>query len=611
MSNIGIITDMYFEYSNGNRVKYGTRRLIIPVIDNPDGLSSGSWDTCVNYLDANKFTVFGINHFQPTGAGYEAPKPFNDGLVQDSITLSWSSIEDWYFNDIRKVIFDIQDRSAGHREIILDFNGITPDFDGNDKGMSFFIKYYKDEDLYLTIPGSTRTAYYQSGNNQINYFRQFSSIPWLGKYNDEEDLWGVYVSADYQKHLDPGHGWYPTSNPSVGIYGGSFLTQFKSWLGEYEPEEYNPEDDPFDPGGTTTPGGGDGNFSDDSDIPEEDDLPDEQQYSANASGFITLFNPTLPQLKNLAGLFWNDTFAGAIRNFVENITDMFISLAMVPFTVPSGATKSVTWFGIATGVDLRLCAQQFYDIDMGSIDLGGDGRIFTSGSALDYSPYSQLGIYLPFIGYRELDIDECRNAVLSLRYRFDLLSGECVAIIKVDGAALYSFTGNCLASIPITSQSMDQLINAAINVAIAGVAGAEGAVAASSGEAAKSAQEGASISETYMHEHQHVSEGAFNSLLSATANNAMAIKPRYSKSGSMSGTASMLSVLQPFLFLKTPRQAIPLNYNKYCGYPSNITDVLGNFSGYTVVEDIRLNGLVATSAEVAEIYQLLKKGVII
>ena len=112
------------------------------------------------------------------------------------------------------------------------------------------------------------------------------------------------------------------------------------------------------------------------------------------------------------------------------------------------------------------------------------------------------------------------------------------------------------------------------------------------------------------HAHAHVASSA-GQLSSATANAAMGMKPTYGKAGAISGSASLLSVKQPYLFLTTPRQSIPDHYQRYCGFPSNISGKLSSFSGFTVVEDIRLNGLVATSPEVSEIYELLKKGVII
>ena len=376
-------------------------------------------------------------------------------------------------------------------------------------------------------------------------------------------------------------------------------------------EEKDLYDDMFGGGGYSEESDKDdgGNFSDDSDDPVTDDLPD---IDAVGSGFATIFTPTKGQLKELSELFWNKNFAAFLTNLVENISDMFVSLAMVPFEVPAGSTVTVTWLGWDTGVPLRLASKQYLEFDMGSIDLANDSRIFTSKSVLDYSPFSHLGIYLPFIGYQELDIDECRDAVINLRYRIDILSGACVAIIRISGKDLYEFSGNCLTQIPLTNSNMQALVSDAVNVGIsvAGIASAKGTMSAVADQTNASTMSAEKKEVAMAHARESVGH-ADTHLASATANLMTSGKPVYRKSGSLSSSVSMLAVKQPYLFLTTPRQSLPRNYNRYCGYPSNITGKLSEFSGYTVVENIRLNDLVATSPEVAEIYTLLKQGVII
>ena len=626
MAVCGIVCTKSYEYASGNRGVVGTQRLIVPSPDT--SITGGSsavigdkWADAVTWMGGSGYTTIRTDFFQPDGIGWEAPKPMNDPFTVCRVNVSPSDIEELYNAGIRKIIYTLQDTSTGKKDIVYVLNAPIIDSGGNRHIASATVEFYLDDVLKFSQGNTGSTLnYVQENNTTVRADRSDSTLPWIFTNDGNEYIGGFLINASYKKELNVGHGWFNTTNECIAGYWGSNdparIAEFKEWLNGYVPPEYTPTN-PFEPGGTTqpydpsSPDWKPGNFSDESDDPLPDELPDETQFSANASKFITLFKPTLQQLQDLAGLFWNATFAGAIRNFVENITDMFISLAIVPFDVPNGNNVNVTWFGISTGVTLRLAGQQYLDMPMGDIDLSNDIRAFTSNSALDYSPYSQLGIYLPFVGYRELDIDECRDATISLKYRIDLLSGECVAIIIVGGRALYEFTGNCLSSIPITSQSMDSLIGAVLNVAIAGAAGAESAIASAGADGSRS--QGGVGEESSMHQfaHKNVAIGAGDALLSATANNAMAIKPRYSKSGSVSGAASMLSVLQPYLYLKTPRQAIPSDYEKYCGFPSNITERLGNLSGYTVVEDIRLNGLVGTSAEIAEIYELLKKGVII
>ena len=163
---------------------------------------------------------------------------------------------------------------------------------------------------------------------------------------------------------------------------------------------------------------------------------------------------------------------------------------------------------------------------------------------------------------------------------------------------------------------MSGLLTSSVQVAVSAASlGANGAVA-SAGDALTGERLGnGDMSQTAadLQHSQHLASviGSSGQLVSATVNGMMGMKPNFKKSGAISASNSLLAVKQPFLFLTTPRQSMPEHYERYCGFPCNITGTLSNFSGFTVVEDIRLNGLVATSSEVEEIYKLLKTGVII
>lgn len=489
-----------------------------------------------------------------------------------------------------------------------------------------YYRYYLDKDNGTFI----RVNFLNESSGNVGYtllsFYKNGSL--LGSFSDLRGSWNRSSGTRYAVNMQslPGIDYktgkiYGINETSVITYDGSsatfwgnndiIVTEYNApWFSSFF-EGFNPIDEgnPYYDGGTSEEGGGNGNFSEDSDNPETDELPG---IDAIGTGFAAIFKPSKSQLRSLSELFWNSNVFTFLQNLVENITDMFTSLAMVPFEVEAGSTVSVTWLGIDTAINLTLAAKQYYEFNMGSIDLSNDSRIFTSGSALDYSPFSTLGIYLPFIGYQELDIDECRGAVINLRYRIDILSGACVAIIKVAGRDIYQFTGNCLTQIPITNENMQSLVTDAVNVGIA----AAGKQAAKGTMAATEEQIGKSTMSTERKEvaMAHATESLGHSqsrLVSATANLMASGKPSFNKTGAVSSAASMMSVKQPYLFLTTPRQSIPEHYQRYCGFPSNITGKLGDFSGYTVVENIRLNGLVATSPEVAEIYDLLKKGVIV
>lgn len=392
------------------------------------------------------------------------------------------------------------------------------------------------------------------------------------------------------------------------------------WLVTYF-DDFTPVDmdNPYEGAGTSDTGGGDPanqNFGEESDDVSEDAMP---TLSAVGTGFATLFTPSKSQLKNLADIMWGAQWWQALQNEVMGIDKMFVSLGIMPFVVTQGSTVEVTWLGMSlTEVYLTLAAQQYFEFDMGTIDLSNDARIWTSDSAMDYSPFCRLGIYLPFIGFQDIDIDECRGKVLGLKYRIDALSGSCVALIKVGNSTLYQFTGNCMVQIPITSQSFDEFISTVTNVAIAGtnVKTAQALAGGGDNVAAEAyTREKNPISEVQgkyqVMQHAAMVSHAENGLASATANAISGLKPSYNKSGAVSASNSLMAVKQPYLFLSSPNVCVPEHYQRYGGFPSNITDTLGNFEGFTVVNSIRLNGLVATAPEVEEIYELLHSGVII
>lgn len=452
----------------------------------------------------------------------------------------------------------------------------------------------------------------------------FCSVPIVNFVNPTNNYpFLIYSGGVFWRRRNTGPGVYVTEHRFNLQYSSLFAysTYFNQWIGDWQPPEYddkNPYEDLVD---DNNKGGADTNFSDDSDTVSEDSMP---TISAVGTGFATLFTPTRAQLRSLSEIFWNSNFFTAMQNLVENITGMFTSLAMVPFTVPAGSTVEVTWLGMAiTEVYLTLAAQQYIEFDMGSINLGGDDRIFCYDNCLDYSPFSTLGIYLPFIGYQQLDIDECRKHTIHLTYRIDIMSGACVALISVAGNTIYQFTGNCLTQIPITNESIQSLISDAVNVGIAATQAHAARSAVGAAESALSEAEssykanptkgnsGVKSAEGHLERSENHLLQTRSSLASASANAAMGLKPQFNKTGSVSAAASMLSVRQPYLFLTTPRMSMPHFYEHYAGFPSNITGKLNTFSGFTVVESIRLNDLVATAPEVAEIYDLLHSGVII
>ena len=516
--------------------------------------------------------------------------------------------------------------------------GFTSYFNSNylEVGQRFYIGRWDANHSYIEVTSRNGvntqlqykcydgTVYATANINFVNYVASisFGCFPWCTDTNYEN-----WDSNDDANLISYTLTYYITGTAGAGCAWSQLSTNGyeigKKFWGAAETLDENPYAD----GGYSEPGGGDfqkQNWSENSDIVLPSPMPSETDYGAVACGLITIFTPSKQQLTKLSEVLWGQGFWNFVQNAIQNISDLFVSLAMVPFTVTEGATVEVTWFSfdvggqvpIGTGIYLTKASNQWYEFDMGTINLTGRGDGFAADSVLDYSPFSKLGIYLPFIGYQELDIDECRESPINLLYRIDILSGTCVALITINGRTIYQFTGNCLTQLPLTSMDAQTMLSNAVNIGIAAASAGATAAVASAGDAmvAENLASGKiSAGQAELQNAQHLASvsNAQGSLTSATANGILGMKPNFKKSGAVSASASLFNVMQPYLFLTTPRQSMPEGYEKVCGFPCNMGGTLGEFSGFTVVEDIRLNGLVATSPEVEEIYQLLKQGVII
>lgn len=367
---------------------------------------------------------------------------------------------------------------------------------------------------------------------------------------------------------------YNPRNLSIQTPVDIFSSIFTNIFGSLTPEDIDPTiTDPFNPGGSSGTGGGVGDFDGTSDPIDFPALP---TLSSADTGFITLFNPTLDEMKNLANYMWSDLFDIATwKKLFADPMDAILGLSIVPVAVPDGGQKVVTVGNVSTGISMNIAKSQFVEVDCGTLNVNEYW-----GAYLDYSPYTEAELYLPYIGTHALKTDDIMGKSIHVKYHIDILSGACCAYVKCGDSILYEFVGQGSCSIPITGNDWTNVINGALTI-------------------------GASVG-TMM-----AIGGASAPMISSAASAAVnSLKPTVERSGSVSGMGGILGIQNPYLILTRPRQALPKNQNLYMGYPSFITSKLGDLSGYTEVEAVHLENIPATEAEISEIENILKDGVI-
>lgn len=556
--------------------------------------------------DGNKIKYLGIYHINIQGYKGSTFSRYTKAQLDSYMTSSETGVEDWgkfggnfvvadgyitnaaYFNNIFgdcDPIYLLGTTNSTYR-LRLDFV-FTGDylisastFNSSNTGNTF--KAYDKNDVLLSpynlyIPGSQNRLDDLTYNHNTPLFRMVPEsvmsetgfiIPQSGNIRD------FYL--------------YTASNIGDSI---SCIAQINEYFYQFlnrQPanKPILDDNDPYKPGGNTSTGGGDGDFTD---TTTPIDFPTMPTFSAVDTGFITIFNPTIAQLKSLADYMWAGLFdVNAFRKIFADPGDAILGVSVVPCAVPQASTpREIVVGNIPTGIIMNVATAQYVDIDCGTLNISEYW-----GAYLDYSPYTKVEIYLPFIGVRPLSADDVMAKQIHLMYRIDILSGTCVAFIKCGDSVLYTFQGQCSATIPITGNDWSTAIMAAVSVACSAVATVATGGLSAPATAGSAAALGASAA-------------------TGIASAANQIKPEIQKSGAMSGVGGMLGIQTPFLILTRPRQALPERQNTFTGYPSFVTETLGDLEGYTEVAYIHLENIPATTSEINELESILKSGVIL
>lgn len=330
----------------------------------------------------------------------------------------------------------------------------------------------------------------------------------------------------------------------------------------------------------TKPGGGEGEWDDDT--TDTIDSPSDTDLNTNTIGktlFATTYKISFTALKGIAQKLWSTDFLDWVKQYFSNPLEGIINLTMIPVSYSSDSYYPVIIGNYNTNQVGNIIFDQYKTVDCGYIDIPEKW-----GGAIDYK--SRITLYLPFIGSHDLDVIEIIGGRLSVSYIVDLVTGACVAFVKVKRgdleSVLYQFTGNCAYSMPVTQNSYNALLSSMLS------ASATVAVGVATGGASTPLMVGAGAS---------------------VASDA---RPHVAHSGNLAGNTGYMGIKKPYIILTRPKQALPENFGKYIGYQSHITKRLSDCKGFTQVEYIHVDGIEnATSEELQEIENYLKSGVII
>ena len=177
--------------------------------------------------------------------------------------------------------------------------------------------------------------------------------------------------------------------------------------------------------------------------------------------FVNVYNPTQKQLVDAANALFMNFSTGEVINTSQYI--VAIHKVFVPVSTDE-AFQPIRFGNYNTQVNSKVVNQRLARVSCGKVTVPE-----LHHNALDYSPYTTVRIWLPFLGFFDLSIDELSNKEVELNYTIDLINGKALAEISNDDGVIYRFVGTAYEREPYHTESLNNIstvyINGAYNMA--------------------------------------------------------------------------------------------------------------------------------------------------
>ena len=309
------------------------------------------------------------------------------------------------------------------------------------------------------------------------------------------------------------------------------------------------------------------------------------------TGMISLYTVSPSDMYQLAQKLWSQNFFDTIIKNFQSPMDNIVSLHVVPFNVYAATQNNIIIGNYDTEIPSNLLTTTYFVVDCGIIELTGAYQTFA-----DYAPFTNLALYLPYIGIVPISPDDIMDGAINVKYHIDVFSGACVAFVmslkRGQWTVLNQYQGNILTQFPITGADYTNVYVGAMQVANTAIqTGMQIATAPSAVNAVSNGLNG-------------ITQGF---------SQAMQAKPSFQRSGNVTSAAGFMSVQIPYLIITKPNYIQAKDFRALKGYVSNLQCVIGEQSGFisATVNNEKLTGFNATDEEKNMIRSLLSEGIYI
>ena len=439
-----------------------------------------------------------------------------------------------------------------------------------------------------------------NGDGSANAILQISESPWLQKpcsspdsaYAETISLDSNYWDGDWQDY-DTGDsyvGWFSTNIPCFRT-AEAVQDYFDGKIGI---------DQAINGGDTTF------HISSIGDDLSSTDIPTVNLATSGAGCFI--YDLSVSDVKEIMSnyLYTDDAslkaeYVDALWMWGNNPIDFFIDLYYIPF--------SITNFYDTVAANLKFGTYQIPDTSYDAVkEANGDriGLFSTSfegiyGDWRDYTLFT-YELYLPYVGFIELDPQKYVNHMVSCEMMFDITTHNLRYFIFSDGIISDRVDGSVGVNIPLMATDQVNKAKHDRNLkygAVSGVIG--GATSLVVGAAAEST--GAGLG--------GITSGV-NSMIGAIKQlEELNTKATQSVEGSFSSAMNIYDINYAYLKITEKGTLIPDKLHTLYGYPCYYMGKASALSGYCELSDIRLSGFTGTKDEANTLKNILREGVIL
>ena len=238
------------------------------------------------------------------------------------------------------------------------------------------------------------------------------------------------------------------------------------------PSDYDYDDPTKAPSGGGDAGGGDDNNGGEGDSGSDhrDDIePKQPTETAMTLSNVNLYALEKSQLQafinDICSVSWAEISINTLTGIYNNLTDSIQSIRVYPFAVSD--------LGSTTIVDSIICG--FFEHTANVNALTSDISIKTAGTYdlkevfggwADYAPYTDIDLYLPYIGFTRLDTNLFMKHSITVKYSIDVLCGVITYFVLCDKTTILIKSAKICADVPISLASgIDTFTDVTKNVA--------------------------------------------------------------------------------------------------------------------------------------------------